>query len=259
MRRSLAALAYSALVLALLTGGAVASAQAAPDWSSVPQVTITTTDGPAAETFTLQGARVGDQVFFRVQFNYTGANNAGLVFFAIELGRSMNVTTPMSEGDEMMIASQKGPDGKTPGTYDYYLSSTESEPDPIIPGSVTVQSVDVVGSHYEMVFSRPMTTDNPDQQVQIQTGQPVKLAFAVSEWGLESSHAYTWLTYQMNVTQDAVSVTPYHPPSGGGQVIVPSGVMMITPAEAAVEATAIFLLLFAAVFYLGTRRIPKKA
>ena len=126
MSRGATSIAFAALALALLAGATMVSAQALPDWSSSPPVTITTTDGPTPEPFVLQAARVGDQVFFQVEFNYTGAKNPGLVFFAIELGRSLNVTTPMSEGDEMMIVSQKGPDGKAPTTYDYYLSSTES-------------------------------------------------------------------------------------------------------------------------------------
>ncbi|MDG6900371.1 MAG: hypothetical protein JRM80_00210 [Nitrososphaerota archaeon] len=240
-----------ALALSLLVEGS-ASAQSGPDWSGVAEVPITTTDGPTTQAFTLQTARAGDEIFFRVQFDYTGAASPGEVFFAVELGRYMNVTSPMSQGDEMMIASQQGPDGKTPKTYDYYLSSAESEPDAVVPGSVTVETVSITGSHYEMVFSRPMTTGDPARQVQLQDGQAVPLSFAVSEWGAGSSHAYTWFTYQMNITQSQVVVGEHRQENGGDQPL-PAEVMMITQDQAAVEIAVIFAVLFVSVLYLGTK------
>lgn len=257
-KNCLSAVLCSMFFIILLSGATAASAQQGPDWSNAAPVTVTTTDGPVTEVFVLQAARVGDQVYFRVQFNYTGAKSAGAVFFAIELARDINVTTPMSQGDEMMIVSQKGPNGKSPSTYDYYLSATESEPDPIVPGSVTVQNLSITGSHYEIVFSRPMATNDTTQQVQLETGRPVLLAFAVSEWGLESAHAYTWFTYQMNITESQVAVTPYERQSGAGQVIIRE-VMMIDPTQAVIEALSIFTVLFVSILYLGTRGVPKRA
>ncbi len=242
---------YSTIFVVLLSGAAGASAQSGPDWSTVPPVTISTTDGPTTETFALQVAKVGDQVYFRVQFNYSGASRPGEVFFAVELGRHMNVTMPMSQGDEMIIASQEGPDGKTPSTYDYYLSDTESQPDPIVPGSVTVHTIRISNSQYEMVFSRPMITNDTARQVQLEAGKPVILAFAVSEWGLESSHAYTQFSYQMNITQSQVTVSAYERQGGGGQVLATEE-MMINPEQAVIEATSIFLVLFVGILYLGT-------
>lgn len=246
-------LIFSVLAILLLSGVTASSAQTAPDWSGVSPILIATTDGPTIQTFALQTARVGDQVFFRVQLNYTGASDPGKVFFAVEFARLSNSTSPMAQGDEMIIASQKGPDGKAPSTYDYYIADTETQPNPISPGCATVESIQVSNSHYLMSFSRPMTTSDPAEQVQFQEGTPVHLAFAVSEWGLESSHSYTLIDFQMNITQTQVTVTPYHTQENSFRPL-PTEVMMITPMEGAVEATVIFLVLFASILFLGTRR-----
>lgn len=230
-------------------------------WSNIPSQTITTTEGFLEMRVAIQVAKFGDRVYFRAEFDYPTPTDPEKVFFAVEFA-AKTLDTPMGKGNQMIIVSQKGPRGGKPQTYSYYLEETETQPVGIIPSEVTVDlnkmapSRDGNAKHYEMIFSRPMKTDNPERQYQFELDRPVRLAFAVSEWGQGSTHGYTLLGYELTLTEQQVLLAPVSKVTSleekPGAIVVQrfdTHRMALTPQQALTEGVVIFFVLLALIVY----------
>lgn len=186
------------------------------DWDHVPIIDVETTEGSFKQSLMIQVYGDEENIYFKASFDYELVPiDPEKVYFAIEIDRSDSLS-PMNEGNEMIIVSEKGLDDKPAKTYTYYLAGVQQAPNPSNIDTVVISSINVTGHHYDMIFYRSRITDEKDQQYQFKADKSVRVAFAISEWGKGATHAYTDMAYNIVVTKGEIFLVPVEDKGVGG-------------------------------------------
>jgi len=176
------------------------------DWSAIPEMRVRTSEGPFVQEILVQVAAANGRLLVRARFAYAASPaDPEAVYFAVEFDRSRK-GFPMSAGDEMLIASRKGPDGQPATQFDFFVLADQSRPTPIAGSDATRVTYQVQNSDYEIVLARSLRAMDLDRQVDLTPGTTVAVAFAVGEWGRGSAHAYTLMQWQLVVTEEGVTL-----------------------------------------------------
>ena len=186
------------------------------DWDNIPVIDVETTEGSFKQSFMVQVYGDEENIYFKTSYDYELAPlDPGKIYFSIEIDHSGSLS-PMSEGNEMIIVSEKGPDGEPAKIYSYYLAGFQQAPNPSNIDTVIVSSINITGHHYDMIFSRSRITEEKDQQYQFEADKRVRVAFAISEWGKGATHAYTDMAYNIVVTEGEIFLVPVEDTGVGG-------------------------------------------
>ncbi len=224
------------LILVSLTLLAIEAGRGAPaaiDWDARPTHVVKTTEGSFSLDIHLKLARNQTDIFFLAWFDYpVTPGDPDQVYFAVEFDVS-GAGRPMAAGNEMLIVSREGPEGAMANHFTYIVERTEGQPVLAATNIVTLDSLERDGSSYVFQFHRPLLTGNPIHH-QFEANTTVRADFAVGEWGIGRSHAYTTMRYVLNVTRSEVLLNQTAP-SGirleftkGTAILLGRGILLLT-------------------------------